>query len=88
MSLLRLAYQCPIAVIGDIHGKLSLLTELLETVKDRPVLVTGDVCDRGEDTKGVIDALITRGAQGVNKNGHLERFPGARSCVLGPFWGH
>lgn len=54
--------------IGDVHGQLDLLDGLLDQVaedynqldrQDGPVLVLlGDYCDRGVQTKGVIDRLI------------------------------
>lgn len=48
--------------IGDIHGCLEPLTKLWEaidpTTEDR-IIFLGDYVDRGADTKGVIDFLIT-----------------------------
>lgn len=47
--------------IGDIHGCFDAFYGLCEFVKLRPddVIVTlGDYCDRGPDTKGVIDWLL------------------------------
>lgn len=57
-----------VAVIGDIHGCLDLLRALLARLDGRPVLVAGDVCDRGPDTRGVLDALAAIGARGVLGN--------------------
>ncbi|MCX6984376.1 MAG: metallophosphoesterase [Lentisphaerae bacterium] len=68
-----LVFKTPVAVIGDIHGSLDLLVRLLEQIGDIPIIVTGDVCDHGPDTKGVIDLLIARGALGVRGN-HEEWF--------------
>ncbi len=57
--------------IGDIHGCLDLLVEMHERIEDsmaadRPgdfrIVHVGDYCDRGPDTKGVIDFLIERTA--------------------------
>jgi serine/threonine protein phosphatase 1 len=58
--------------IGDVHGQLELLDQLLEIIVrdfhalkrgDRPVLVfVGDYVDRGPMSKGVIDRLIELGA--------------------------
>ncbi len=58
--------------IGDIHGHLDLLDDLLDLIasdhaslkrSDRPVLVfVGDYVDRGPDSKGVIDRLIALSA--------------------------
>lgn len=56
------------AVLGDIHGCSSALAELLEQLTGRELFVIGDVCDRGPDTRGVIDQLIRRGARGVLGN--------------------
>ncbi|MES2641376.1 MAG: metallophosphoesterase [Myxococcota bacterium] len=64
-----LRYDKPVAVIGDIHGRADLLARLLEALPaDIPVLVTGDVGDRGPDTRGVLDLLVARGADGTRGN--------------------
>lgn len=49
-------------VVGDIHGKLELFVRLLEEMeyrsgRDRLVLI-GDLIDRGEDSKGVVDLAL------------------------------
>lgn len=53
--------------IGDIHGRLDLLTQLLEQIgemetaspSDRAILVfLGDYIDRGPDSRGVIELLL------------------------------
>jgi serine/threonine protein phosphatase 1 len=55
--------------IGDVHGCRDLLAEMharidAEIARDRPadwrVVHVGDYCDRGPDTRGVIDFLIAR----------------------------
>lgn len=46
----------------------------------RPILVTGDVGDRGPHTRAVVDRLIERGARGVRGN-HEEWL---RSWLVGP----
>lgn len=66
--ILNLDFSRPIAVIGDIHGCADLLEEMLLRLEDLPVLVTGDVCDRGPDTRRVLDLLVERGARGVRGN--------------------
>jgi len=47
--------------VGDIHGEVELLEELLDTLPhregDRFVFV-GDYVDRGPDSKGVVDRLV------------------------------
>ncbi len=47
--------------IGDIHGCLDKLEDLLGKIDPKPddcLIFLGDYIDRGENTKGVIDALI------------------------------
>ncbi len=57
------------AVIGDIHGRADLLEQLLAKIpKQRRVLVAGDLCDRGPDTRRVLDLLIARDARGALGN--------------------
>lgn len=60
-----------IYAIGDVHGRADLLQALhgeidREIERDRPadwrILHLGDYCDRGPDTKGVLDQLIARSA--------------------------
>ncbi len=68
LPILRLDYDRPVAVIGDIHGCADLLEEMLRRLEDMPVLVTGDTCDRGPDTRRVLDLLVHRDAQGVRGN--------------------
>ncbi|RME16867.1 MAG: serine/threonine protein phosphatase, partial [Alphaproteobacteria bacterium] len=61
--------------IGDVHGHLGALEgahELIAADRDRtgdataPVVHVGDLCDRGPDTKGVIDFLLAGRARGEN----------------------
>ena len=66
--ILRAAYDRPVAVIGDIHGRIDHLDRLLARLGDVPIVVCGDLCDRGPDTRAVIDRLIERGAVGVRGN--------------------
>ena len=49
-------------VVGDIHGRLSALNEVLEAVnfhnyEDR-LITLGDICDGGSKTKEVVDRLL------------------------------
>lgn len=47
--------------VGDIHGEVELLEELLEKLpskKDDRFVFVGDYVDRGSDSKGVVDLLI------------------------------
>lgn len=55
--------------IGDVHGCRGLLAEMharidAEIARDRPadwrIIHVGDYCDRGPDTRGVIDFLVAR----------------------------
>jgi serine/threonine protein phosphatase 1 len=55
--------------IGDIHGRLDLLKRLLNLIRDdaarstsprKAVIYLGDYVDRGSDSKGVIDLLLSR----------------------------
>ena len=65
----RLEYDRPVAVIGDIHGEASLLESLLVALgPDIPILVLGDLIDRGPDSKRVLDLLVSRKATGVFGN--------------------
>jgi calcineurin-like phosphoesterase family protein len=58
-----------IYAIGDIHGRLDLLDQLLrmialddaeqETLERRTLIFLGDYVDRGPDSAGVIDRLLT-----------------------------
>ncbi len=60
-------------VFGDIHGRADLLDQLLAQLDDTHIVVLGDVCDYGPDTRGVLDRLVERGAHGVRGN-HEEWF--------------
>ena len=47
-------------VIGDIHGCITPLMELLEAVEDRAdtIIFLGDYIDRGVDSKKVVDEIL------------------------------
>ena len=50
-----------ILAIGDVHGcdaALGTLIDQLAIVPEDTVILLGDLCDRGPDTKGVIDRLM------------------------------
>lgn len=72
-DVLTLTFDGPVAVLGDVHGALDQLDRLLPQLEGRALLVLGDLCDRGPDTRSVLDRLIARGAQGVLGN-HEEWF--------------
>ncbi|MBV7377493.1 metallophosphoesterase [Maritimibacter dapengensis] len=71
--------------IGDIHGQLGELERVHDLIAaDReacgdvsaPVVHIGDLCDRGPDTRGVIDFLIAgrdRGAPWITLKGNHDR---------------
>jgi len=67
-AIQTLRFDEPVAVIGDIHGCRDLLAALLARLGDMPVLVIGDVVDRGPDSRGVVDLLMERGVRGVLGN--------------------
>ncbi|MFM8394854.1 MAG: metallophosphoesterase family protein [Acidobacteriota bacterium] len=49
-------------VVGDIHGKLALFNQLLDEMQYRPerdrLVLIGDLVDRGEDSRGVVERAI------------------------------
>lgn len=68
-GVLPLVFDREIAVIGDIHGRADLLQRLLAALPpDIPIVVTGDIGDRGPDTRTCVDILIRRGAKGARGN--------------------
>lgn len=67
-----LRYDAPVAVIGDIHGRLDLLDLLLTRLPDAiPLITVGDHCDRGPSSYGVVERLVSRKARGVLGNHDL-----------------
>jgi serine/threonine protein phosphatase 1 len=64
----ELVCEGPAAVLGDIHGCSSALETLLAQLPGREIFVIGDVCDRGPDTRGVIERLLRSRARGVLGN--------------------
>lgn len=57
-----------VLAIGDIHGCLHPLNDLLDWVKptqDDLIISLGDYVDRGPDSRGVLDRLIALKAQGM-----------------------
>lgn len=64
-------------VVGDIHGCSHELVKLLSVVdnkiqKDDRIVFVGDYIDRGPDSKGVIDILISRAASHPNEHIFLK----------------
>ena len=58
-------------VVGDIHGKLSLFLRLLEEMAYRPgedrLILIGDLVDRGEHSRGVVDRALELKNQSPNQ---------------------
>lgn len=62
--------------VGDIHGRLDLLEAILELIADdaaaeanaeqRTLVFLGDYVDRGPDSRGVVERLITGSTQGFD----------------------
>ncbi|HXG79205.1 MAG TPA: metallophosphoesterase family protein [Methyloceanibacter sp.] len=62
--------------MGDIHGRLDLLEAILELIADdaaaeanaeqRTLVFLGDYVDRGPDSRGVVERLITGSTQGFD----------------------
>jgi serine/threonine protein phosphatase 1 len=68
--------EAKIFVIGDIHGQLGMLEELMTKIPWRPgedaLFFLGDYVDRGPDSRGVVDYILS-----LKKNYSRVR------CVLG-----
>ncbi|MDB2415483.1 metallophosphoesterase [Rickettsiales bacterium] len=69
----NISENCVVYAIGDIHGRLDLLEELCDLIKadsenidkERKIAVfIGDYVDRGLDSKGVIDFLLSEPLSG------------------------
>ncbi len=56
-------------IVGDVHGMSGTLATLLRVVRHRDAeaifYFTGDYCDRGPDTRGVVDLLLPMVADGT-----------------------
>ena len=73
MHLVQRLPDNPLDIVGDIHGELTALTELLrhlgydacgQHAAGRKLVFVGDLCDRGPDSQGVIELvrhLMTQG---------------------------
>ena len=83
-QLLKVRYDGPVAVIGDVHGDAVRLHRLLRRLEGRTIVFAGDLNDRGPDTREVIDLMLAVGAVGVRGNheewlialtrGHFDSF--------------
>lgn len=64
-----------VAIFGDVHGESSLLKELVKRIKaeneSMEIYSTGDLIDRGPDSKGVIDICIENNVKAVCGNHEL-----------------
>ena len=52
--------------LGDIHGCSSALASLIKAIDPNPddtIVTLGDMCNRGHDTKGVLDQLLDLGSR-------------------------
>jgi len=63
----------PTCIIGDVHGRMDHLEELLDAVRKRfgddvEYVSVGDLIDRGPDSKKVVEAMIQVGATGLLGN--------------------
>ena len=77
-----------IYAVGDIHGRLDLLTEMLARIRadlaarphPRPLMIfLGDYVDRGPDSRGVIETLI-----GLEAGRRSHRLPAREPRPLRP----
>lgn len=81
--------------IGDVHGRLDLLTELLRKIEHDNasrdpaktyLVILGDLVDRGPDSRGVVDLFVTAPppwARVVHIKGNHEQY---FADVLGGAW--
>ena len=84
-GLVRPLFEGPIDVIGDVHGELAALTDLIAALgydadgvhpDGRRLVFVGDLCDRGPDSPGVlrwVQRLVEAGrAQAIAGNHELN----------------
>ncbi|HEV7777187.1 MAG TPA: metallophosphoesterase [Luteibacter sp.] len=97
MPLIAKLIEGPLDLIGDVHGEIDALHDLLQRLgydpqgihpDGRRLVFVGDLCDRGPDSPAVLDlvsALVTNGlAQCVLGNHELNILRG--SCKEGNGW--
>ncbi|MEQ9364177.1 MAG: metallophosphoesterase family protein [Leptospirales bacterium] len=83
-------------VIGDIHGCLDELEELLDLIPDKdPLLFIGDYIDRGPASAGVVDRVLEEKSRSVFLKGNHEdmmiayyRDPESREGLAWTFYGN
>jgi len=66
----------PVAVFGDVHGEADILEALIAQIRTRfgedvDLYCTGDLIDRGPDSRGVIDICIREGVKCITGNHEL-----------------
>jgi hypothetical protein len=99
--LLDAAFDGPIDVVGDIHGEIDALEDLLRVLgyrdagehpAGRRLVFIGDLCDRGPDSPAVIrrvEQMVRAGtAQCLLGNHELNLLRGARKDANGWFFEH
>jgi len=60
-------------IIGDVHGHLATLIALLNKIPaNARIIFTGDLMDRGPESKGVIELLIENGYESILGNHDYE----------------
>lgn len=100
-ALVAAAFDGPVDVVGDVHGEIDALTDLLRVLgyRDdgthpgaRRLVFIGDLCDRGPDSPAVIrrvESLVAAGvAQCLLGNHELNVLRGARKDANGWFFEH
>ncbi len=83
-------------VIGDIHGCLDELNDLLEQIPDEdPLIFIGDYIDRGPASAGVVDRVLEENDRSVYLLGNHEAMmlafyqdPDSREGMAWTFWGN
>ncbi|WP_240611595.1 metallophosphoesterase [Roseovarius nitratireducens] len=69
MPLSTLAPERPFVAVGDIHGRADLLLDLDRQIAAHcagwPVVLLGDYIDRGEQSREVLELLMTLSAEGT-----------------------
>lgn len=77
-------------IIGDVHGCAKNLAKLLEKIpEDAKIFSTGDLIDRGPDSKGVVSLCIERGIRAVMGNHEhmlLDYIDGTRHYASGTYF--
>lgn len=71
-------------IIGDIHGCLEQFDSVLAKIKERDseaqIYCVGDYCDRGPNTRGVVDRILAEGNIKCVRGNHDDVFDCIISC--------